>query len=131
MNIELYVTKLAEEAMKAVKSTDPRDALSLEEVLKGLAVELWTDASGERFWLVADEADAALLGEPRGSIYTTSEARLVVRVGDPETVAAIHHYKQIGGIVRGYITEGTSQREIPFTERAGETRRTQACPESG
>ena len=41
---------------------------SLEDVLKGLAVELWSDVLGERFWLVASEEDAARLGEPRGTI---------------------------------------------------------------
>ena len=73
----------------------------LDEVLKGLAVELWSDALGERFWLVANEADARLLAEPRGSIYTAEEARRVVTIGDPKTVAFVHKWKrEFSGIVR-------------------------------
>jgi len=66
----------------------------LEAVLKGLAVELWSDAAGGRFWLVADEADAARLGEPRGTTYTADEARRVIRLADPEVVAEIALWKR-------------------------------------
>jgi hypothetical protein len=73
----------------------------LEHVLKGRAIELWSDALGERFWLVADEADAARLGEPRGTVYTAAEARQVVRIGDPAAVAEIHRWKRkFEGVIR-------------------------------
>jgi len=72
----------------------------LEDVLRGLAIELWCDRSGERFWLVADEADAAKLAEPRGTVYTAAEARRVVQIGDPATVAEIHAWKrQFDGVI--------------------------------
>jgi hypothetical protein len=57
--------------------TNIEETRSLEDVLKGRAIELWFDASGETFWLVADEADAAKLGERRGTVYTAAEARRV------------------------------------------------------
>jgi len=66
----------------------------MEAVLKGLGVELWSDALGEMFWLVADEEDAAKLGEPRGNGYTAQEARRIVQIGDPEIVAEIHRWKR-------------------------------------
>jgi hypothetical protein len=73
----------------------------LEDVLRGLAIELWSDALGERFWLVADEVDAAKLGERRGSVYTATEARRVVRIGDPAAVAEIHWWKRkFEGVIR-------------------------------
>lgn len=76
-------------------------AAPLEDVLKGRAIELWSDALGEKFWLVADEADAARLGEPRGAVYTAVEARRVVRVGDPAAVAEIHAWKRrFEGVIR-------------------------------
>jgi hypothetical protein len=67
---------------------------SLEEVLRGRAIELWSDALGERFWLVADEEDAAKLGEPRGNVYTAAEARRVIQIGDPAIVREIHQWKR-------------------------------------
>jgi hypothetical protein len=75
-------------------SAEAPDIRPLEAVLKGRAIELWSDALGERFWLVADEEDAALLGERRGSIYTAAEARLVVQVSDRSAVAEVHRWKQ-------------------------------------
>jgi hypothetical protein len=80
--------------------TEPMTRTGLEDVLKGLAIELWSDSLGERFWLVADEADAARLGEPRGTIYTAAEARRVVQIGDPATVAEVHAWKrEFDGVV--------------------------------
>jgi hypothetical protein len=46
----------------------------LEDVLKGLAVELYL-LNNERLFIVADEADAKMLGERRGMIYTAAEVR--------------------------------------------------------
>jgi len=82
-------------------TAEPEPQPRLETVLKGHAIELWSDSLGERFWLVADEADAARLGEPRGTIYTAAEARRVVRVSDPAIVAEIHAWKrQFDGVIR-------------------------------
>ena len=113
MNIESYVESLVREAMNpepqreqpatAVVNSRPED--SLEAVLKGLAVELWSDALGERFWLVADETDAAELGEPRGTVYTASEARCVIQIGDPASIAEIHEFKRRFGVLRSAITK--------------------------
>src|SRR5437764_9118162 len=68
--------------------------MPLEEVLKRQPLELWSDSSGERFWLVADEDDATLLGTPRGTIYTAAEAHLVVQMADPDIVAEVHRWKR-------------------------------------
>ena len=65
----------------------------LEEVLKGRAVELYL-ADGDRLFIVADEADAAKLGEPRGTIYTAEEARRVIQIADPSVVAEVHRWKR-------------------------------------
>jgi len=71
---------------------EPRKAESLEDVLKGLAVELWSDAAGCLF-IVANEEDALRLGERRGSVYTSDELRRVVQIRDPATVFQIHEWK--------------------------------------
>ena len=66
---------------------------SLEDVLKGLAIELWSNDAGCLF-LVADEEDARRLGEPRGTVYTAEEMRRVVQLGDPAIVLEIHEWKR-------------------------------------
>lgn len=66
---------------------------SLEAVLKGLAIELWSDAAGQLF-IVADEDDARRLGESRGTVYTPAEMRRVVQIGDPATVLEVHRWKR-------------------------------------
>ena len=74
----------------------------LEDVLKGLAIELWSDAAGCLF-IVADEDDVRRLGEPRGTVYTAAEMRRVVQIGDPATVLEIHEWKRrFNGRVREY-----------------------------
>jgi hypothetical protein len=79
---------------------------TLESVLSGHAVELWSISSG-RLFLVAGEQDARELiarhGVLRGEIYTAAEARRIVRVGAPDVVAEIHAWKRrfdgvLGGI---------------------------------
>ena len=65
----------------------------LEEALQGQAVELYL-ADGDRLFIVADEADAAKLGEPRGTIYTAAEARRIVQIADPSVVAEVHRWKR-------------------------------------
>jgi hypothetical protein len=72
---------------------EPRQPEILEDVLKGLAIELWSDAAGSLF-IVADEDDARRLGEPRGTVYTANEMRRVVQIGDPATVREIHEWKR-------------------------------------
>ena len=66
---------------------------SLEDLLKGLAIELWSNDAGSLF-LVADEEDARRLGEPRGTVYTAEEMRRVVQIGDPTIVLEIHEWKR-------------------------------------
>jgi len=67
--------------------------VSLEDVLRGVALELWSNAAG-RLFIVADEEDARLLGEPRGIVYTAAELRRVVRINDPAVVHEIHQWKR-------------------------------------
>jgi hypothetical protein len=76
------------------QATPLEDYGPAESVLKGRAIELWSDSLGERFWLVADEDDAALLGERRGSVYTAAEARLVIQIADRSVVAEVYRWKQ-------------------------------------
>ena len=85
---------------------------SLEEVLRGRAIELWCDALGERFWLVADEEDASSqVGEPCGNVYTAAEARKVVQIGDPASVHEIHEWKRrFDGCIREVQKTRTGER---------------------
>lgn len=96
--------KIAREVMRErQREPEPESARPLEAVLKGRALELWSDALGERFWLVADENDARLLGEPRGTIYTAAEARRVIQIADPGVVAEVHRWKrEFNATVRDY-----------------------------
>jgi hypothetical protein len=87
--------EIAREIMRSQqRAPRPESIKPVEDVFKGQALELWSDALGERFWLVADEEDATLLGEPRGTIYTATEARWVVQIGDPSVVAEVHRWKR-------------------------------------
>jgi len=80
----------------------PMQPEPLEDVLKDLAIELWSDATGALF-IVANEDDARRLGEPRGTVYTAAEMRRVVQIGDPATVLEIHEWKRkFNGRVREY-----------------------------
>jgi hypothetical protein len=65
----------------------------LEDVLKGRAVELYV-ADGDRLFIVADEDDAAKLGEPKGTVYTSAEVRCVIQIADPSVVAEVHRWKR-------------------------------------
>jgi hypothetical protein len=83
----------------------------LEDVLKGRAVELWSTSTGT-FYLVLDEDDAQQamkrFGASRGEIYTVVEARRIVAVNDPVTVAEIHEWKRrFDGVVRDATRTGT------------------------
>jgi hypothetical protein len=71
----------------------PNERESLEGVLKGLAIELWSDAAGGLF-IVTDEDDARRLGEPRGTVSTAAELRRVVQIRDPAIVREIHGWKR-------------------------------------
>lgn len=84
----LSIARLALEQPK-----EPTRSAALEDVLKGLAIELWSDAAGGLF-IVADEDDARRLGEQRGNVYTAAEMRRVVQIGDPATVREIHEWKR-------------------------------------
>lgn len=61
---------------------------------KGRAMVLASKTLGETVWFVADEEDAQLLREPRGTVYTASEAVSVATVARPETIAEIHRWKR-------------------------------------
>ena len=66
---------------------------TLEDVLKGSAIELWSDAAGLLF-IVADEDDALRLSKPRGAVYTAAELRRVIQIEDPAIVREIHEWKR-------------------------------------
>ena len=93
LNIESYVNDLAKTVLGQTQPTAQRESVSLESVLKGLAIELWSDAA-DRLFIVADEDDARRLGEPRGSVYTAAEMRRVVQIRDPAIVLEIHEWKR-------------------------------------
>ena len=75
------------------RPNEPSQFAALEDVLKGLVIELWSDAAGSLF-IVADEDDARRLGEPRGLMYTAAEMRRVVQIADPAIVLEIHEWKR-------------------------------------
>ena len=96
---------------------EPRQFAALEDVLKGLAIELWSDAAGGLF-IVADEDDAHRLGELRGAVYTAAELRRVVQIGDPAIVLEIHEWKRaFNGRVRE--AQKRQQGRRPGTAAAG------------
>jgi hypothetical protein len=78
----------------AEQQSQPEPAETLAQVIKGRAIALYCDPLNETIWIVADEQDAELLGEPRGTVYTAREAMCVVAVADVETVAEIHRWKK-------------------------------------
>lgn len=82
---------IARQALERPK--EPGQPVALEDVLKGLAIELWSDDAGCLF-IVADEDDARRLGEPRGTVYTAAEMQRVVQIEDPATVLEIHEWKR-------------------------------------
>jgi hypothetical protein len=65
----------------------------LDDLLKGFAIELWSDTAGTLF-IVADEDDAKRLATPRGTVYTASEVRRVIQIKDPAIVFEIHEWKR-------------------------------------
>jgi hypothetical protein len=87
----------------------------VEDVLKGLAIELWSDAANCLF-IVADEDDARRLGEARSKVYTAAEMRRVVQIGDPAIVLEIHEWKRAFGgrvqKVQGYGIRGEPGRAV-------------------
>jgi hypothetical protein len=101
LDIDNYVNDLAKTVLANAQPTAEQESGSLESVLKGLAVELWSDAAG-RLFIVADEDDARSLGQPRGAVYTAAEIRPVVQIGDPDIVLEIHEWKRkFNGRLRG------------------------------
>jgi hypothetical protein len=107
MDIQKYVDELTEKALGHGPSVQPVEAPeSLEVVLKGRTVELWSTVAG-RLFLVADEEDALQVkerfGARRGEIYTGAEARRIVAVNNPAVVAEIQEWKRrFDGVVRDF-----------------------------
>jgi hypothetical protein len=82
----------------------------LEDELKGRALELYL-ADGDRMFIVADEEDAAKLGEPRGTVCTASEARRIVQIADPGVVAEVHRWKrEFNATVRDFQRQTETKR---------------------
>ncbi len=92
LDIESSVNDLAKTVLADTRPAE-QESGSLESVLRGLAIELWSDAAGGLF-IVADEDDVRRLGELRGAVYTAAEIRRVVQIGDPATVLEIHEWKR-------------------------------------
>lgn len=107
-------------ARKVMEARQP-----LEAVLKGSAVELWSDAVG-RLFIVADQEDVNVtmrrFGGSRGEIYSAAEVRRVIEIGDPATVAEVHRLKrefnELEASIREYIQEARSDTGEPGTETA-------------
>ena len=93
----------------------------LEDVLKGLAIELWSDRAG-RLFIVADEEDARRLGEPRGTAYTAEELRRVVQIGDPAIVLEIHEWKRTFNARLRVRRQGFCQRRRTTGVKVGGSR---------
>ena len=89
----------------AEAATDDGDLVA---VLRGRAIELWSDAAGQRIFIVADERDAALLNERRGEVLTVDELRLVVKITDPASAAEVLRWKRTfdGSLCKGSSTNG-------------------------
>ncbi|MEP7366880.1 MAG: hypothetical protein ABI972_26785 [Acidobacteriota bacterium] len=94
MDIERYVEELSEEA--GIMTDDTASTSSGPASLRGKAVELWR--AGERFFLVADEADAAEVVEKnvgtRGEVWTEAEVELVARITDQAMRDEIERWKR-------------------------------------
>jgi hypothetical protein len=77
----------------------------LVKILRGHALELWSETAGGRLFIVADEADAARLQERRGETLTVSELEFVARIEDPALVAEVLRYKrEFNGVLRPNTT---------------------------
>ncbi len=61
LDIESYVNALAKTVLDDTQPAAEQGAGSLESVLRGLAIELWSDTAGGLF-IVADEDDAPAFG---------------------------------------------------------------------
>src|SRR5262245_7350379 len=90
MNIEKYVERLAKKAMKQGLS---RALEPTEDVPSGSAIELWSDAFGERFWFVVN-VDPAKIEERRRVMYAPGLAQCVIQIGDTKTVAEVHLWRR-------------------------------------
>jgi hypothetical protein len=86
-------TKPGFDGFEGTLSREHSKICPLEEVLKGGAVELYL-VDGECLFIVADEEDAAKLGEPRGTVYTAAEVRHIVQIADRDVVAEVHRWKR-------------------------------------
>lgn len=94
LDIERYVNDLATTVLAENHPMAHQEVGPLEPVLKGMAIELWSNAAGS-LSIVADEDDAIRLRQPRGTVYTASEMRRVIQIGDPALVREIHEWKRL------------------------------------
>lgn len=75
----------------------------LARVLKGQALGLVSDESGERFWIVADDEDAKAL---TGLTFTLGEIRLIAAIEDKEIAKELIAFKRtLPGTLRGADAE--------------------------
>ena len=101
VDIERYVEELTAQAAVVEPEVS---GIERPSSLKGRAVELWR--AGERFFLVADEADARAVVErgigSRGETWTAAELELVARVEDEPARNEIQAWKHLfDGRIRG------------------------------
>ena len=89
-----YYLDIANAALSEYEAQKHRDQ-GLEAALKGTALCLVLDATGERLWIVADEEDAQLLGEPLGETYTAEEVRIIARIDDPDIAEDLRAFKKL------------------------------------
>ncbi len=101
----------------AVLRADPigvKSVLHKRSLLKGSAIELRHDGMG-RLWIVADEADAAIVirrGAERGQVWTSAEIEIVARIEDQATRDEIARFKaRFNGTVNEVVTKRTKVKE--------------------
>lgn len=73
----------------------PEPARAVEDVLKGRAVLVVLDGSGDRCWLVADAEDAAALGDVGDdAVSTRGEIRILAAIEDADVLADVMAFKR-------------------------------------
>jgi hypothetical protein len=89
-----YYVEMANAALANYEARKNREQ-GLEEAIKGTAVCLVLDSTGERLWIVAAEEDARQLGERRGEGYTAAEVRIIARLDDADIIDDLRAFKKL------------------------------------
>ena len=106
-----FVGAMPGESPKIEADPAPSD---LAAILRGKALELWSDAAGGRLFIVADERDVARLNQRRGEVLTVDELRLVVKITDPAAAAEVLLWKRT---FDGSLSEGENPKITPRRQK--------------